>query len=152
MGSSTFSALAGEIERDCTRPVSVGIHLKHLNHFLLLVSLLATSASAAHDHHHHGQCAHDTTEQVRGGVRDSGYFFNRNVPYAQRRQLSSSSASMSPIRIELDYSANALTGLDATQQAYLRDDIMPAALAWLRASLSVAPKQTKTVLGSHGRG
>ena len=95
--------------------------------FALAVLSLVASARA-----HGGSCAHDETERTRGGVDDSGYFFNRDVPYATAHGRRVSSGSFQPIRIHLDYSAGALTALSTSQQDYLRNTLMPEAVAWLQ--------------------
>ena len=101
---------------------------------LLLWALVAGVAA-------HG-CVHEQTWRTTGGVRNTGYYFNKNVPYSGggegRRKLQSSS-SFAPIRIQVDYSANALSALTTEQQDYLQNTLLPEALDWVQASLQVVP-------------
>ena len=109
----------------------------------MLVLALAASVVA----HPTPHCAHDITSRTTGGVRNSGYTFNRAVPYAgvggarevaeHGRKLVGS--TFSPIRIQLDYSAGATSALSSTLDTFLKDTLLPAAVAWIEHSLSVVP-------------
>ena len=103
-----------------------------------VVILTATIVTA----HGTTSCAHDEEPgHTSGGVRDTGYFFNRRVPYADApahgRALQSS--SFDAIRIHLHYVPGATAALTTVQDDFLRNTLMPAALSWITQSLAVVP-------------
>ena len=94
----------------------------------------------------HSGCGHDSDPgTTSGGVRDTGYFFNKNVQYADSptRGRALQTSAYQPIRIHIDYPPGATSALTADQDNFFRNTLMPAAVAWLQASLMVVP-----VLGS----
>ena len=99
-----------------------------------LLLLLPASVAA------HGSCGHDATAKWSGGVRNLGYSFNKAVPYASKpsRGRQTSSNEFVPIRISLDFSAGA-TGMTAEKQSFLQNTLLPDAIEWIQASLSVVP-------------
>ena len=110
------------------RPVARGLALASL------AALLASPCRA------HPACAHEEHQRTTGGVRNSGYSFNRAVPYGDDghfRRLSGS--SWAPIRIKVDYSAGATTGLSSSLKSFLEDTLVPQAVLWIASALSVVP-------------
>ena len=88
--------------------------------------------------HAHSGCRHDAVARTTGGLRNRGFSYNREVPYASaaggRRLVNVNylSTARRPLRIALDYSAGAISGgsMTAEKQSFLRDTLLPAALSW----------------------
>ena len=82
--------------------------------------------------HHTGEqlhCAYEENAQHSGGVRDAGYFFSPQ-DYGDNgpgRRLSAS--AWSNIRIKIEYTTT--SALDTTQDAFLRTQLLPAAVSWV---------------------
>jgi hypothetical protein len=76
-----------------------------------------------------------------GGVRNLGYFFNRNVPYETEERRHGRSAqttgSWSPIRVDIRNVA--LGSLNSTMLTYLTGQLLPGVLNVLADSLRVVP-------------
>ena len=84
--------------------------------------------------------------RTTGGVRNTGYSFNRDVPYSQDahgRRLTST--SWAPLRITVNYVA--INALDAAKTTFFRDQLIPGVLDYLSKALMVVPV-TGTLLHS----
>jgi leishmanolysin-like peptidase len=113
-------------------------------HFTLVVALLFAGSShvvAAHPVGHHG-CAHEHTQQRTGGERDSGYFFNRRVPYLDEaenrphgRHLQTTT-TWANLRVSVQYVSTAGAG---ALESWLKDTLLPAALTYVQETLQVSP-------------
>ena len=132
--TSNFPGLGEKWVRCARRPHMVHAAWTAALHAVALSSLLVGGYA-------HSTCAHESTARTTGGLDNTGYTFNRAVPYFDHshhgRRLPSS--SWQPIRISLDYSAGATTGQSQQLQTFLTDTLLPDAVAWIRSALSVVP-------------
>ena len=95
-----------------------------------------------HDHHHHHageqtHCAHDEDAQISGGVRNSGYFFSPQQYAEGERGRRAQTAPWKKMRITVEYSTT--SALSSEQDTFLRNKLVPTAVAWIEKALSVVP-------------
>ena len=77
-------------------------------------------------------------DRIRG-VRNTGYTFNRRVPYAKAtRGRRTSATEWVPIRIEVQY-VGGTAALSTAKNTYLTGQLIPAVLDYLPQALSVRP-------------
>ena len=114
----------------------------------LLVLALCFATSDAHP-----GCIHDEVSRVTGGVRNTGYTFNRKVPYGDGvngdgddangaatthgRRAQSSNSGWGNIRVQLEYVST--SELTTTMDDFLRNTLMADAMSWISNALLVQP-------------
>lgn len=98
------------------------------------------SLAAAHPVHGSGGCAHEQTQQHEGGERNIGYFFNRQVRYAdegmQHGRSLQTTATWADLRIHIQYVST--TGAGALE-TWLKETLIPAAVTYIKGALQVVP-------------
>ena len=76
--------------------------------------------------------------RTTGGVRNTGYSFNRDVPYSEdARGRRMSSTSWAPLRITVNYVG--IDALDSAKTTFFQDQLIPAVLDYLSKALMVVP-------------